>query len=107
MEKKGSILTATVVLGLLLTGCAATGPAPDAAQKEVVIPAAEARQDSCAKVIEQAVEQARTTRRTVKKTCDDRKIEATPMWSLDYNGTVHLVVRDATGAVTLDEYRKP
>ena len=54
------------------------------------------------KVVSQAQQAMRS--RTVK--LKDIVVEATPMWSLNYQGEVHVRVYDASGNLILDEYRK-
>ena len=57
-------------------------------------------------LIDQVAAQARQTMRTHKTKLNDVVIEATPMWSPNYQGEVHIRVYDASGKLVLDEYRK-
>ncbi|MDH3392383.1 MAG: hypothetical protein OEL66_00115 [Desulfobulbaceae bacterium] len=57
-------------------------------------------------LIDQLASQARQTMRSQKTRQGDTVIEATPMWSLNYQGEVHIRVYNAAGKVVLDEYRK-
>ena len=57
-------------------------------------------------LIDQVVAEAKESMRTRKATLNDVVIEATPMWSLNYQGEIHLRVYDAAGHLILDEKRK-
>lgn len=113
MQNRIAALGAAAALGFILTGCAATGPrqeeAAPAVREEVRQEAAGPAtvQDPCAEAIEAVVRQARTSMKTVKETCGDRKIRANPMWDMDYDGKVRLMIYDAAGRLVLDEFRKP
>ncbi len=110
-------MTAAAVLtlfGLFFTGCAATtapettAPAPEpAAAPAAVETPAPAPVDPCEAALTAAIAKARETMKTAKDTCDGKQIEANPMWSMDYDGTVHLRVRDAAGTMLRDELLKP
>ena len=57
-------------------------------------------------LIDKTASQAKEAGRTRKATLKDVVVEATPMWSLNYQGEVHIRVYDTAGNVILDEYRK-
>ena len=103
-----------MLLGFIISGCAATGPTPQeqaaparVETKQEQIPEPVTVKDPCAEVIEAAVQQARTSMKTVKETCGDRKIRVNPMWDMDYAGKVRLIIHDAAGRLVLDEFRTP
>ncbi|MDH4320364.1 MAG: hypothetical protein OEV73_02580 [Desulfobulbaceae bacterium] len=50
--------------------------------------------------------EAKQSMRSCTATLKDVVVEATPMWSLNYQGEVHVRVYDAAGNLILDEYRK-
>lgn len=110
MYNRITVFGAAMLLGLLLSGCAATNQASQeqAAPAKQAQPAAPAMAaDPCAGTIAAAVQQARTGMKTVKETCGDLRIRANPMWDMDYAGNVHLIIHDAAGKLVLDEFRKP
>jgi hypothetical protein len=74
------------------------------AEPEKVI---EEKKDPCEVKIDEAVQQARNTMKTVKESCEGLHIEVNPMWDMDYAGTVHIRVYDAAGNDVRDELRKP
>ena len=116
MRNRIAALGAAAALVLILTGCAATGPQ----QEEAAAPAVqeEVRQETvvhhkgghsqpCERGVSEVVQKARETMHSVKKDCHGVKIHAFPMWDMNYDGTVHVIVSDKDGKVILDEYRKP
>ncbi|MDH3393442.1 MAG: hypothetical protein OEL66_05505 [Desulfobulbaceae bacterium] len=58
------------------------------------------------KLIDQVVAEAKTAMRSRSAKLNDIVVEATPMWSLNYQGEIHVRVYDAAGHIILDEYRK-
>jgi len=92
----------------LFTGCA--GKSNDQ-QKEAVNAASataeQAPQDPCEVIINEAVAEARATMRIVMKSCQDNNIEATPVWSLNYKGAVHVRIIDKNGAQIKETYVNP
>jgi len=58
------------------------------------------------KLVDQVAAEAKQTMRSCSATLNDVVVEATPMWSLNYQGEVHVRVYDADGKLILDEYRK-
>lgn len=100
---------------LLLTGTGCSGvqqptPTESKAQSNEVTTSAEPSQKSGEGELDQLInriaEQARQTMRSHKTKLKDTVVEATPMWSLNYQGEVHIRVYDASGKMVLDEYRK-
>ena len=55
----------------------------------------------------EAVAEARATMRVVMKSCQDKSIEATPVWSLNYKGAVHVRVFDKNGTQIDEKYAHP
>lgn len=94
----------------LIAGCA--GKSNDQ-QKEAVestteqATAEQALQGSCGAMINEAAAEARATMRVVMKSCQDNSIEATPVWSLNYKGRVHVRVFDKNGTQIEDTYVNP
>jgi len=105
----------TLTLALAMGGCAATQPAPQqttpattgstdngttgAAQKQP--------QNSLAKAMAETAAKARTTMRSQTVKYQETTIEATPMWSMNYQGEVHIRIYDAAGNLIRDEISKP
>ncbi len=102
-------------LGLALffmAGCATIeivkeGPAETATEKPVEKPRELSPLDSCADTLTSLVEEARKTMRSTETLCSGLRFEATPMWDMNYDGTVHVRVYDTEGKSVLDEMRKP
>ena len=101
----------TLLLTLLLAsaGCSTVQePAPSAtlADSSQQNNAQEDGKGELELLIDQVATQARDTMRSRTAILKDLVVEATPMWSLNYQGEVHVRVTDASGNVMLDEYRK-
>ncbi|MDH3360503.1 MAG: hypothetical protein OEL55_06485 [Desulfobulbaceae bacterium] len=58
------------------------------------------------RLIDRVVADAKSAMRSRKATLNDVTVEATPMWSLNYKGEIHVRVYDTAGHKILDEYRK-
>lgn len=56
-------------------------------------------------LIDQLTAQAQESRRSRQAKFKDVIVEVTPMWSLNYQGEVHIRVHDNSGKVIRDEYR--
>ena len=136
MRKMIYCAVVSFVLSGLLAGCAATQrepsegamEAPLAEDKTMQEPAAmEApvempRQESmavapaahpvpeqppCEAVFQELAARARSTMKTVYGSCQEKRIEANPMWSLQYDGSVRIRVYDAAGSLTATRELKP
>lgn len=57
-------------------------------------------------MINEAVVKSRKTMKTVRESCNGMLIEVNPMWSMKFDGTIHIRVYDATGTKVMDELRK-
>ena len=93
------LLSSILVFSIFLfAGCA--GTSTDQVKDEAAAQSAaeQTPQNPCEAVIGEAVAEARSTMRVVTKSCQDKTVEATPVWSLDYKGAVHVRVFDKTGA---------
>ena len=104
------VLSACLVLSLFLfTGCAGTSSEQkiDASSASEEAVEQQTPKDSCQAVIDEAVNQARSSMRIAEKTCEGKKIEATPVWGLNYKGEVHVRIYDAGGALLENKYVKP
>ncbi|MBI5558749.1 MAG: hypothetical protein HY885_14040 [Deltaproteobacteria bacterium] len=104
-------LIVTGFLCLFVAGCATTEkPAPttetqaSAPEKEKSAPEVK---DPCQVMLDELVKKSVTTSKTVTGTCQGNQIEVTPMWGLDYDGSVHVRVYDASGRKIKDEFKKP
>ena len=100
-----------LLLTILLTSTGCSG----VQQPSPTSPTADTTQEATSKdknkgelevLIDQVVADAKNAKRSRKAKLNDIVIEATPMWSLNYQGEIHLRVYDATGNLLLDEYRK-
>jgi hypothetical protein len=106
------LLTSFVVFSIFLfSGCAGKSgeqgkEAAEAAATEAAA-AEQVAQDPCEAEITTAVAQARETMRIATKSCQDRTIEATPVWGLNYKGAVHVRVYDSSGTLIEDKYVQP
>jgi hypothetical protein len=103
------LLSSILIFSIFLfTGCA--GKSNDQ-QKEAVdsasVAADQTTQSPCETIINEAVAEARATMRIVMKSCQDNTIEATPVWSLNYKGAVHVRVLDKNGTQIKDTYVNP
>jgi len=100
-------LTGILLAGLCLSaGCAAKVEQEEKADTGMSTEVKKPEKDQCESIIDQAVQEARDTMRTVKTSCKDLYIEVNPMWSMDYSGAVHIRSYDANGETVRDEYRK-
>ncbi len=100
-----SLLCLTIILAT--GGCTAVQLSPATPGE----PAATANAEQSGKgqleqLIDKLAGQAKQTMRSCTATMKDVVVEATPMWSLNYQGEVHVRVYDAAGNLILDEYRK-
>jgi len=93
----------------LVAGCAATSPSSDdTAGGAKVAGQEEMKQDGpCSATLAELAKKAKESMRTTKGVCEGNKVEATPMWSMNYDGTVHVRVKDAAGKIIRDEIMKP
>ena len=60
----------------------------------------------CVILIDEAVLKSRNTMMTVKESCNGLRIEVNPMWSRNFDGSVHIRVYDTAGKKIRDEFRK-
>jgi len=115
----------TGILCLFFFGCAAKPPQEESTapgsepeivdvekeqveQEEAVTEEApKEEKDPCEILINELAQKSRNTMRTVEDSCQDLSIEVNPMWSMDYDGTVHIRVYDAAGNTVRDELQKP
>lgn len=103
------LLSSILIFSIFLfAGCA--GKSNDQ-QKEAADAAAVAAeqtpQSPCEVIINEAAAEARETMRIVIKSCQDNNIEATPVWSLNYKGAVHVRVFDKNGVQIEETYVNP
>ena len=105
------LLSSILIFSIFLfAGCA--GKSTDQQKEAVESTAAQATaeqtsQGPCEAMINEAVAEARATMRVVTKSCQDKSIEATPVWSLNYKGAVHVRVFDKNGTQIDDKYAHP
>lgn len=90
----------------LVAGCAATSPSSDEAAGSAK-PAGQEEMKPCSATLVELARKAKESKRTAKGICEGNKVEATPMWSMNYDGTVHVRVKDAAGKIIHDEIMKP
>jgi hypothetical protein len=126
MKKKVLHQTGVLVFAIVLTGCAAGGPATVSSveQEEALQQAAssqsiegenpaeasepvEEEKNPCDVISQQLVEESRNTMKTVDGTCQDQKIEVNPMWAIDYDGSVRIRIYDAAGNLISESIEKP
>ncbi|NOR11242.1 MAG: hypothetical protein GQ541_07110 [Desulfovibrionaceae bacterium] len=89
----------------LFTGCA--GKSTDQQKEAVTSTTEQTPQDPCETMINEAAAEARATMRVVMKSCQDKNIEATPVWSLNYKGSVHVRIFDKNGTQIDAKYVQP
>lgn len=111
-------MTRTATLASLLsiliagTGCIAplqrvpAAPDQDAAAPAVQTTTQKETKSELDQTIDRAAAEAKTTLHTSKVKHQDLFIEATPMWSFDYQGAVHIRIHGADGQLLRDEFRK-
>jgi len=61
----------------------------------------------CETVYEGLVQQARTTMKTAYGSCEEKRVEANPMWKQQYDGEVRLRIYDAAGNLVDTQQRRP
>lgn len=116
--KKGIVMMRkSLVASVLFVGCCLCLHGCGAVQMEKtdeVVKSAEAQKagqasakDPCEAKLAELVQKSRQTMKTVKDSCGATKMEVNPMWTMDYDGTVHIRVYDAAGRTIRDELRKP
>lgn len=121
MQKKQIVAVACCLsLFLAIGGCSvATGPSPETqapAPAQVAQPAPaptpaaveapapqKVQKSELELLTDELVAKARTTMRSCKAKYKDMTIEATPLWSFDYQGAVHVRTFDAAGKVIKEE----
>ena len=93
---------------LLVLSCAGKDSQQETTQPKGAEPLAATQEtkDPCEDIIGKVALQARKEMKTVKESCQDLRIEANPMWNLNYDGTVRIRVYDASGKQVKDEFRK-
>ena len=77
-------------------------PMGNASPPEPMVP-----ENPCESVFEDLAAKARSTMKTVYGTCQEKRVEANPMWSMHYDGTVRIRVLDGEGNVVEMQERKP
>ena len=98
------------ILCLFFFGCAVKAPQQEKSASGSVaeiVKVEKGEKDPCEVLIDEVVLQSRKTMKTVKESCQGLRIEVNPMWSMDYDGTVHIRVYDAAGKKIRDELLKP
>jgi hypothetical protein len=104
------------ILFFLLSGCAAKAPQEEQAAVVSVVEIVKEEKpekvevpekDPCEVLLDEIILKSRETMKTVKDSCQDLRIEVNPMWSMDYDGTVHIRIYDAAGNKIRDELQKP
>ena len=96
-------------LCLFFFGCAVKAPQQEKAESDRVeeeVKVEKEEKDSCEILIHEAVLKSRKTMKTVKESCNGLRIEVNPMWSMNFDGTVHIRVYDTAGKKIRDEFRK-
>jgi len=98
---------------VMLSACATTKPpaqqdkeATQIEEKVVVketMVAEEKTTNPCDALLDEAVQESRKTMKSVHRSCEGVTMEATPVWSLDYKGAVHIRTYDANGGKLRDE----
>lgn len=106
----------------VLSGCATTPTAqePQEATPTVEAPVAtepavaeetavaeEKITDPCDVILNEALMESRKTMKTAERSCQGNRIEATPVWSLDYKGAVHIRIFDGQNQLIRDEIINP
>lgn len=103
------LLSSILIFSIFLfSGCAGTSTeqAKDEAAKAQTA-AEQTPQNPCEAVIGEAVAEARSTMRVATKSCQEKNVEATPVWSLNYKGAVHVRVFDKNGTKIEDTIVNP
>lgn len=95
------------ILCFFFFGCAVTTSQQEKAEAGNYTQNKKAKGNSCEGLINEAVHKSSKTMKTVRESCSGMRIEVNPMWSMDYDGTIHVRVHDTTGAKIMDEFRKP
>ena len=96
-------------LCLFFFGCAVKAPQQEKAESgrvEEDVKVEKEEKDPCEILIHEAVLKSRKTMKTVKESCNGLRIEVNPMWSMNFDGTVHIRVYDMAGKKIRDEFRK-
>lgn len=89
---------------VMLSACATTNQQhKEAAPIEETVAVEEKSANTCDAVLDEAVQESKTTMKSTNRSCEGMTIEVTPMWSLDYKGAVHIRVFDANGGKLRDE----
>ncbi|MCK5192562.1 MAG: hypothetical protein KAQ71_02045 [Desulfobulbaceae bacterium] len=104
------LLSSILIFSIFLfAGCAgkSTDQQKEAVESAAPVAAEETKQGPCNTIIDEAVAEARASMRVVTKSCQDKSIEATPIWSLNYKGAVHVRVYDKNGTQIDDKYVHP
>jgi hypothetical protein len=112
--EKGEGMFRTLVVAALvcLFFCGCAGKAPQQEKTEAgsaveSVKVEKQEKDPCEVLIDEVVLKSRKTMTTVRESCQGLRIEVNPMWSMDYDGTIHIRVYDAAGKEIRDEFRKP
>jgi uncharacterized membrane protein len=104
------LLSSILIFSIFLfTGCAgkSNDQQKETAETAASMAAEQTPQDPCEAIINEAVSDARATMRIVTKSCQDNRIEATPVWSLNYKGAVHVRVFDKNNVQIKETYVNP
>lgn len=64
-------------------------------------------EDPCKAVVAELANQARATMKTANGSCEGRRIEVNPLWSVDYDGAVRVRIYDSAGMLQSTEDIKP
>jgi hypothetical protein len=97
------------LLCLFFLGCAVKAPQQEKVESgsvAVSVKVEKEEKDPCEILIDEVVLKSRNTMKTVKESCNGLRIEVNPMWSMNYDGTVHIRVYDTAGKKIRDEFRK-
>jgi hypothetical protein len=97
------------LLCLFFFGCAGKAPQQEKAEFGSVgeiVKVENEEKDPCEVLIDEVVLKSRKTMKTVRESCQGLRIEVNPMWTMNYDGTIHIRVYDATGKKIRDEFRK-
>lgn len=104
-------------LATVVVGCVTTEKMPEAAvepqvenmqkSEAAIEPPQALPEDPCASMVAELAGKARTTMKTASGTCQDQRIEANPMWSVHYDGTVRVRIYDAAGKLQSSETTTP
>ena len=97
------------LLCLFFFGCAVKAPQQEKVESggvEEDVKVEKKEKDPCKIVIDEVVLKSRKTMKTVEESCNDLRIEVNPMWSMNYDGTVHIRIYDTEGNKIRDEFQK-